>query len=298
MNIREKEKSQTACCGPDCCETDQTIDGDLSPEKIKETVKEIYGDIANQSKEQNETSCCGTGCCDTVDYAVFSLDYSKLKGYNPDADLGLGCGLPTEFAQIKEGDTVVDLGSGAGNDAFVARAIAGDKGKVIGIDFTDAMINKARVNNDKLGFNNVEFRYGDIENIPVSDNTADVIVSNCVLNLVPDKSKAFSEIHRILKPGGHISVSDIVTSGALPEKIRTAASMYAGCVSGALIREDYINEANKSGLINIEVQKERPIRIPDEILYKYLHEDELQLFKSSGVKIISINLYAEKSKEN
>ena len=298
MKIREKVKSEleSACCGTDCCETDQTIDSSLAPEKIKETVKEIYGEIANQSKEQNETSCCGTGCCDTVDYAVFALDYSKLKGYNPDADLGLGCGLPTEFAQIKEGDTVVDLGSGAGNDAFIAREIAGDKGKVIGIDFTDAMINKARVNNDKLGFNNVEFRYGDIENIPVSDNFADVIVSNCVLNLVPDKSKAFSEIFRILKPGGHISVSDIVTSGPLPEKIRTAASMYAGCVSGALIQEDYINEAKKSGLINIEVQKERAIRIPDEILYKYLNEDELQLFKASGVKIISINLYAEKPK--
>ena len=142
MKIREKEKSETACCGTDCCEKDQTIDTGLAPEKIKETVKEIYGEIANQSKEQNDTSCCGTGCCDTVDYAVFALDYSKLKGYNPDADLGLGCGLPTEFAQIKEGDTVVDLGSGAGNDAFIARALAGDKGKVIGIDFTDAMIGK------------------------------------------------------------------------------------------------------------------------------------------------------------
>jgi len=180
-------------------------------EKIKQLVKDKYSEIAAQSKDQNQSSCCGSGCCSTEVYNIMSDDYTKLEGYNSDSDLGLGCGLPTEYALIKKGDTVVDLGSGAGNDCFVARAITGEQGKVIGIDFTDKMIEKARENADKLGFNNVEFRLGDIENIPLSENRADVVVSNCVLNLVPDKRKAFTEMFRILKNGGHFSVSDIST---------------------------------------------------------------------------------------
>ncbi|MCE1164970.1 MAG: arsenite methyltransferase, partial [Bacteroidetes bacterium] len=197
-----------------------------NPEEIKLIVKEKYAGIANQSKTVNEASCCGVGSCTGVDYTVFAEDYSKLKGYSPDADLGLGCGLPTEFALIKEGDTVIDLGSGAGNDAFVARAITGEKGKVIGIDFTEEMIEKSRANADKHGFNNVEFRLGDIEKMPVTANKADVIISNCVLNLVPDKEKAFREIYRVLKPGGHFSVSDIVATGDLPASIKSGAELY------------------------------------------------------------------------
>lgn len=265
-------------------------------EEIKTVVKERYGKIAKQSKE-SEKSCCGpsdTSCCDTVDYSTFSLDYSKLKGYNRDADLNLGCGIPTEFAQIKEGDTVIDLGSGAGNDVFVARAITGEKGKVLGIDFTEEMISKARVNNDKLGFNNVEFRFGDIENLPVTDNHADVIVSNCVLNLVPDKKKAFSEIYRVLKPGGHLSISDIVTSGELPEMIRKAASLYAGCIGGALTKDDYIKVIEDAGFKNIKIQKEKIFQVPDEVLAKYMTKEELEEFKASATDIMSINVYAEK----
>ena len=273
---------------------EETIDTN-NPNQIKREVKDRYSKIARQSKQENEQSCCGgTGCCETIDYAVFALDYKDLKGYAPDADLGLGCGIPTEFAQIKTGDTVVDLGSGAGNDVFIARAIAGETGKVIGIDFTKAMLNKAEENRKKLGFENVEFKFGDIENLPLEDNTADVIVSNCVLNLVPDKDKAFAEIFRTLKPGGHISVSDIVTSGELPQSIRSAASMYAGCVGGALIKEEYINKIKKSGMINIDVQKERSINLPDEILIEYLSKEELDAFRKSGINIISINVYAEK----
>lgn len=268
-------------------------------EELKEIVKEKYGEIAKESLKGNEASCCGSSgssCCntDTVDYATFSLDYSKLKGYNPDADLNLGCGIPTEFAQIKEGDTVIDLGSGAGNDVFVARAITGEKGKVLGIDFTEAMIKKARMNNDKLGFNNVEFRYGDIENLPVTDNHADVIISNCVLNLVPDKKKAFSEIYRVLKPGGHFSVSDIVIKGTLPEKIKGAAAVYAGCVGGALQKEEYINLIKESGFENVTVQKEKAFNLPDDVLLQYLSNEELAQFRSSGTNILSINVYADK----
>ena len=267
-----------------------------NPNEIKELVREKYAEIANQSKTVNEASCCGVGSCTGVDYTVFSEDYSKLKGYNPDADLGLGCGLPTEFALIKEGDVVIDLGSGAGNDAFVARAIAGEKGKVIGIDFTDEMINKARENADKLGFNNVEFRFGDIEKMPVTANKADVIISNCVLNLVPDKEKAFKEIFRVLKPGGHFSVSDIVASGELPASIKSGAELYAGCVSGAIKKEEYLGIIQKTGFDNIKIQKERVIEIPDDIYLKFISEEELEKFKQSGVNLISINVYADKPK--
>lgn len=263
---------------------------------LKELVREKYAEIANQSKTVNEASCCGVGSCTGVDYTVFSEDYSKLNGYNPDADLGLGCGLPTEFALIKEGDVVIDLGSGAGNDAFVARAIAGDKGKVIGIDFTDEMINKARENAEKLGFHNVEFRSGDIENMPVTANNADVIISNCVLNLVPDKVKAFKEIYRVLKPGGHFSVSDIVASGELPASIKAGAELYAGCVSGAINKDEYLRIIENTGFENIRIQKERIIEIPDDIYLKFISEDELKKFKESGVNLISINVYADKPK--
>ena len=203
-------------------------------EEIKDLVRQKYSEIALQDKASNESSCCGSGCCSTEVYNIMSDDYSKLEGYSPDADLGLGCGLPTQFAQIKAGDVVIDLGSGAGNDCFIARAETGEAGKVIGIDFTEAMINKARENAEKLGFNNVEFRQGDIEKMPVSANTADVIVSNCVLNLVPNKDNVFKEIYRVLKPGGHFSISDIVLVGNLPSQLQDAAEMYAGCVSGEI----------------------------------------------------------------
>lgn len=265
-----------------------------NPKEIKDIVREKYAEIANQSKTVNEASCCGVGSCTGVDYTIFSEDYSNLNGYNPDADLGLGCGLPTEFALIKEGDVVVDLGSGAGNDAFVARAITGEKGKVIGIDFTIEMINKARENTDKLGFNNVEFRHGDIEKMPITANKADVIISNCVLNLVPDKEKAFKEIYRVLKPGGHFSVSDIVASGELPPSIKAGAELYAGCVSGAIKKDEYLGIIEKTGFVNLQVQKERVIEIPDDIYLKFISEEELKKFKASGVNLISINVYADK----
>ena len=264
-------------------------------EETKEIVKEKYGEIAKHSMKSDESSCCGSTCgCNSKDVSIMSEDYSTLQGYVADADLGLGCGIPTEFAQIKARDTVVDLGSGAGNDVFVARSIVGDKGRVIGIDMTEAMIEKARKNAKVMGFSNVEFRLGDIENMPVEDNSADVVVSNCVMNLVPDKQKAFAETFRILKPGGHFSISDIVLKGELPDKVRTAAAMYAGCVSGAQQKEEYLETIRQAGFVNITLQKERLTPVPDEILIDYLSFDELQAFKKSGTGIYSITVYADK----
>ena len=266
-------------------------------EQIKEMVRQKYTEIAMQDKESNEASCCGSGCCTTEVYNIMTDDYTNLEGYNPDADLGLGCGLPTQFAQIKKGDLVIDLGSGAGNDAFIARAETGETGKVIGIDFTDAMIDKARVNAEKLGYHNVEFRKGDIEKMPVSANTADVIVSNCVLNLVPNKNEVFREIHRVLKPGGHFSISDIVLIGSLPVKIREAAEMYAGCVAGAIQKQAYLELINLNGFKNVLIQKEKSIIVPDDILSNYLSAEEIQQFKNSGTGIYSVTVFAEKVKE-
>ncbi len=264
-------------------------------QEIKELVKEKYGQIAANSKSFNSSSCCGaTSSCGDV-YNIMSDEYNKIAGYQPDADLGLGCGLPTEFAMIKKGDVVVDLGSGAGNDCFVARHETGESGKVIGIDMTPEMIEKARNNAEKLGFNNVEFRLGEIESMPVTANSADVVVSNCVLNLVPDKAAAFLEINRILKPGGHFSISDIVLEGELHDKLKSAAEMYAGCVSGAIQKSEYMKLIERFGFTNIRIQKEKVIDIPDSILKEYLSEAELKSYKLNAPGIRSITVYAEKA---
>jgi arsenite methyltransferase len=263
-------------------------------EQLKQLVKEKYGQIAEQSKETNASSCCGATGCGTIDYSIMSDDYSNLKGYEASADLGLGCGLPTEFALIKEGDTVIDLGSGAGNDCFVARSLAGASGKVIGIDFTDKMIEKAKANAQKLNYTNVEFRQGDIENMPVAGNVADVVVSNCVLNLVPDKKLAFAETFRVLKKGGHFSVSDIVLVGDLPQGLQKSAEMYAGCVSGAIQKMEYLSIIKEAGFSNITIQKEKRITVPNEILKDYLSAEAIEDFKNGSTGIFSVTVYAEK----
>ena len=262
--------------------------------QLKEIVKQKYSEIALQNKETNQSSCCGAGGCSTEVYNIMTDDYTKVEGYNAEADLGLGCGLPTEFAKIKEGDTVIDLGSGAGNDCFVARKQTGEKGKVIGVDFTPAMIEKARINAEKIGFHNVEFRQGDIEQIPVTSNTADVVVSNCVLNLVPNKAAVIKEIFRVLKPGGHFSISDIVLEGLLPAKWKEVAELYAGCVSGAIEKKVYIQLIEAAGFKNITLQKDKPIIIPNDILSNFLTADEILEYKNGNTKITSITVYAEK----
>ena len=266
-------------------------------DQIKEMVRQKYDEIALQGKDANQSSCCGSGCCSTDVYNIKTDDYSQIEGYNPDADLGLGCGLPTQFAKIKNGDVVIDLGSGAGNDAFIARHETGETGKVIGVDFTPAMIERARQNAEVRGFNNVEFRLGDIEKMPVTANTADVVVSNCVLNLVPNKDAVIKEIHRVLKPGGHFSISDIVLEGKLPKEIREATEMYAGCVAGAIQKQVYLGLIEANGFRDITVQNDKSIIVPDDILRQYLSAEQLTGFKQSGIGIRSVTVYAEKPTE-
>jgi len=266
-------------------------------DQIKEMVRQKYDEIALQGKDANQSSCCGSGCCSTDVYNIMTDDYSQIEGYNPDADLGLGCGLPTQFAKIKNGDVVIDLGSGAGNDAFIARHETGETGKVIGVDFTPAMIERARQNAEVRGFNNVEFRLGDIEKMPVTTNTADVVVSNCVLNLVPNKDAVIKEIHRVLKPGGHFSISDIVLEGELPKEIREATEMYAGCVAGAIQKQVYLGLIEANGFRDITVQNDKSIIVPDDILRQYLSAEQLTGFKQSGIGIRSVTVYAEKPTE-
>ena len=263
-------------------------------EQLKELVRQKYTEIAKQDKATNESSCCGAGGCSTEVATIMSDDYTELEGYAPAADLGLGCGLPTLFAKIQKGNTVIDLGSGAGNDCFVARAETGESGKVIGIDFTEAMIEKARANAERLGFVNVEFRQGDIEHMPVGPAVADVVVSNCVLNLVPNKDAVFAEIFRVLKPGGHFSISDVILSGELPEALRKDAEMYAGCVSGAVQDEEYLGLIAKNGFNYVTIQKRKAIVIPNDILSKYLSAEEITAFGSGRSGIFSITVYAER----
>lgn len=284
-----------------------------TPEEIKKTVKEKYAAIARNQTDsiigvREEASCCGhapnvaleipaKSCCGTnlPEFVNFQDDYTGLEGYMPDADLGLGCGLPTEFAGIRKGDVVVDLGSGAGNDVFVARSFTGEEGRVIGIDMTEDMIKRAENNKEKLGYDNVEFLHGEIEEIPLENETADVVISNCVMNLVPDKIRAFAEVNRILKRNGHFCISDIVTDGEMSDELRASASLYAGCISGALNKEEYLDIVRKTGFKDIEVKKEKRIIIPDSILEAHLTEEGLKDYNSKKPGIFSITVVAYKN---
>ncbi len=267
----------------------------MKAEDIKGMVREKYSAIAKQSSILEKQGCCGpSGCCDQLEFSMIGDEYSSVEGYVAGADLGLGCGLPTEFAGIQPGDSVLDLGSGAGNDCFVARSLVGETGKVTGLDFSEEMLLKADRNLQKTGFSNIFFVQGDIENMPLPDAGFDVVISNCVLNLVPDKQKAFAEIHRVLKPDGHFCISDVVLNGHLPDGLKKAAEMYAGCVSGALMKADYLKIVKQQGFAGIKVQKEKPIIIPDSVLAAYMQEQEINKFKQSGTGIFSITLTAFK----
>lgn len=264
-------------------------------QNLKELVKQRYSELALNA-DGLKGCCCGRNPMvpSKKVFTIMSEDYSNLKGYEPDADLGVGCGLPTQYANINNGDTVVDLGSGAGNDCFIARAEVGENGKVIGIDFSPQMIEKARSNALKRRYTNVEFMEGDIENMPLQDNTADVVVSNCVLNLLPQKNIIFKEIYRVLKPGGHFCISDVVLNGIFPKEFTDNAAMYAGCIASAIQKDEYLKEIEKADFMDIRIQRTKTVLIPDEVLLEHLDEDTIQKYKSGNVGIYSITVTGRK----
>jgi arsenite methyltransferase len=219
---------------------------------IKNRVQERYAAVARDGGCGCDSACCGddfTSVTSLVDYGELTLDVV------PGADLGLGCGIPTQNAKINAGDIVLDLGSGAGVDVFLAAKAVGMQGKVIGVDMTPEMIAKAWNNALKGGYDNVDFRLGDIEDLPVSSECVDVVISNCVINLVPDKKRVFAEIFRVLKPGGYFTISDMVTYGNVPESIRENMELWAGCISGALDRDEYLEIIRQSGFGDISIKK-------------------------------------------
>jgi SAM-dependent methyltransferase len=243
----------------------------MSDTEIKSAVREKYGQIAQKSN-----SCCGPTCgCGTeagIAGTIIMNDlYSDVDpSIRENADLGLGCGIPTEFADLKRGMTVLDLGSGAGIDVFVAAKEVGPTGKVIGVDMTKEMVVRARMNKNKLRAENTEFRLGEIENLPVDTESVDRVISNCVINLVPDKRRAFGEMRRVLKPGGKFTVSDIVSVGEIPGEIRKDMTEWAGCVAGALDREEYLGIVLEAGFREVKVVVDKPYSL-DPFLPFALH---------------------------
>jgi len=230
----------------------------MKDEQIKKIVKDGYAKVAKQGSCccKPKSSCCGGGS--VVENISKKIGYSEeeMKAVPEGANLGLGCGNPTALASLKAGETVLDLGSGAGFDAFLAAQKVGPTGKVIGVDMTPEMIEKARQNAVKGKFANIEFRLGEIESLPVDDNSVDVIISNCVINLVPDKNVAFREAYRVLKPGGRLMVSDVVLTKPLPKAVRESVEAYIGCLSGALLKEDYLKAIRDAGFKDVKIMEE------------------------------------------
>ncbi len=228
--------------------------------EIRETVREKYGKIA-EGDDAAGSGCCSSSCCGgaDADVALKELGYtSEQAGAIPEgANLGLGCGNPLAHAAVKAGETVLDLGSGAGIDAFLAAREVGETGRVIGVDMTPSMLRRARENAEKGGYKNVEFRLGEIESLPVADATVDVIISNCVINLSPEKPRVFAEALRALKPGGRLLVSDLVLTRPLPDSVRKSVEAYVGCVAGASLKEDYLRQIREAGFADVEVVEER-----------------------------------------
>lgn len=263
----------------------------MDTQTLSNHVRAKYAQLA--TGDGSASSCCGADELCGVNN-IMNESYEQLEGYVADADLGLGCGLPTAFAQIKKGDTVLDLGSGAGNDCFVARKEAGESGQVIGVDFTPEMVALAKKNADKMGYENVSFREGDITALPVNDATVDVVVSNCVLNLVAEKARVFAEMMRVMKPGAHFSISDIVTRGSMPEGLKQSAEAYAGCISGAIDADEYLLLIKEAGFTNIQVQKLRPIQLPETLQLQFAEANANIILKHADSGIFSLTVYAEK----
>jgi arsenite methyltransferase len=252
----------TACCGSECCgdTKDQQKPRQVEADQVRNQVRNAYAEVAEAS---NANGCCGTesSCCgvsDDIDINTLNsirLGYSRkdLESVPEGADMGLGCGNPRAIASLQEGYAVVDLGSGGGFDAFLASREVGSTGRVIGVDMTPAMLSKARDNAEKAGFENVEFRLGEIEHLPVADNSVDVIISNCVINLSPDKPQVFRDAYRVLKSGGRLAISDVVATIELPEELRQDDKLYAGCMGGASLIEDIEAMLNEAGFTQIRI---------------------------------------------
>ncbi len=273
----------------------------MKEEKIKQNIKESYGKIA-----KNKSSCCTPveTCCNKET----ATDISKKLGYTEDeletlpegANLGLGCGNPVALASLKEGETVLDMGSGAGVDCFLAAKKVGKQGKVIGIDMTPEMIEKAQENAKKGDYQNVEFRLGEIEKLPVPDNTADIVISNCVINLVPDKEQVFKEVFRTLKPGGRMMISDIVLTKELPEQIKNSITAYVGCLSGAILKNRYLDIIKNVGFGKIDIKQETSMEFEslanDPTAQAFMEQYKLSSEQAKGIlrSIVSINLSAIK----
>ena len=270
-----------------------------SPDAVRASVREKYAAVALGGDFGASTSCCRPGGCGTPTDLSGGIqfigdDYAAVGGYLADADLGLGCGVPTDLAELAPGQTVLDLGAGAGIDAFVAREIVGENGRVLGVDMTPEMVTKARANARQMGYENVEFRLGEIEALPVETGTVDVVISNCVLNLVPDKGAAFAETFRVLRPGGHFCVSDVVSRGAIPDAVRRSAELYAGCVAGAIDESDYVAGLRLAGFEGVEVRKAREIDVPDSALADVLATSEIETYRASGVGLWSVTVFGRK----
>ena len=229
------------------------------PQKVKDVVKQGYSQIAGRTGQ----CCCGSNMKAQRQSGQLGYSEDEMTSVPSGANLGLGCGNPTAIASLKEGEVVLDLGSGAGFDVFLAAKKVGNTGKAIGVDMTDEMLAKANVNAKKGGYDNVEFRKGDIENLPIDDNSIDVVISNCVINLAPDKNKVFKEIYRVLKNGGRLMVSDVVLIKALPEELKNDKDLLVGCISGAILKDDYIDLLKQTGFKNITIHKEIPAFLPE-----------------------------------
>jgi arsenite methyltransferase len=236
----------------------------MKNEKVKEYIKKRYSEIAKTDCSSCSPSCCSSSNCGpSPQYLAWKIGYSPndIESVPEDSVLGLGCGNPVALANLKEGETILDLGSGAGIDVFLAAQKVGPKGKVIGVDMTQKMVERAKAIATKHGYKNVEFRLGEIEALPLEDETADIIISNCVINLAPDKLKVFKEAHRVLKPGGRLMVSDLVTEGELPEAVKRSFDAWAECIAGALEKSDYINKIKKAGFKNVKIVSQKPYTI-------------------------------------
>ncbi|MEE8418805.1 MAG: arsenite methyltransferase [Dehalococcoidales bacterium] len=249
----------------------------MKDDEIRKTVRESYGKVA--LREAEEVSCCGAGSTQSDVSRAIGYSEEELGAVPEGANLGLGCGNPTALASLKAGEVVLDLGSGAGFDCFLASEKVGKKGKVIGVDMTPPMLEKARENALKGGYENTEFRLGEIENLPVADGSVDVVISNCVINLSPDKKRVFQEAYRVLKPGGRVMVSDITLLRELPDSIRGSVEAYVCCVAGAVTREDYLAIISQAGFTDVEIVKETSGR------GIYRQETVDKLVKGSGVPV-------------